>query len=102
MTTLTYVITAGGKATIKKDANARKLYGIDLTDVLAEIDGRFIQSAEIVAQAGVSAEAAVIQGPYVVAWVTGGTTGDNYVTFRYTLSDTSIDDITLHFDIQAR
>ena len=103
MTVITYTITAGGKATIPKDPQARKLYGVDLVDVLAEANTT-IASAVIGEVAGVAVDGAVsIVGTVVAAWVTGGTLGqEGHVTFRYTLSDGSIDDITLYFDIRQR
>jgi hypothetical protein len=104
MTTQTYIVKAGGKATIRKDPNARKLYGIDLTDVLAEVLGRTISSAQVVTQTGVAAEPAIVQDAvYVLTWVTGGTvSGVNLVTFRVTFSDGSIDDYSLYFDVAEK
>lgn len=103
MTVTTYTISAGGKATIPKDPQARKLYGVNLAPVLAEANTTIV-SAIIAEVAGVANDGpAIVQGSLLLVWITGGMLGqEGHVTFRYTLSDGTIDDITLYFDIRQR
>jgi len=101
MAVITYTISAGGKAAIPKRPIARKLYGVDMADRLAEANTTIV-SASIAAVAGVANDGGVItQGSLLLVWITGGTLGEEgYVTFRYTLSDGTIDEVTLYFDIR--
>lgn len=100
MSVITFTVTAGGKATIPKAPGARKLYGIELADVLAEANTT-IASASVSGQEGVIADGAVEpQGTLLLLWVKGGTLGQvGYITFHYYLSDGSDDYQTLYFDI---
>lgn len=103
MAEITFVLTASGKATILKAPNARKLYGIRLTAVLAEHSAS-ITNIVVAEAVGVTVEGGVIvEGDIGAVWVLGGTKGQiGHVTFRYTLSDGTIDDQTLYFDVRAK
>ena len=106
--TTTFTNYDSGKSVIVKDPDARKLYGIDLTDVLAELSTG-IQSVTISEAVGVEVVTstgnpgdAYISGSTCLAWVYGGDSSldENYITFRYTLTNGHLDEKTLYFKIK--
>lgn len=106
--TTTFTNYDSGKSVIVKDPDARKLYGIDLTAVLAEASTG-ISDVTISEAVGVTVVTstgnpgdAYIDGSKCVAWVSGGDSSldENYITFRYTLSNGHLDEKTLYFKIK--
>lgn len=102
--TITWVTTTSGKSYMTKDPQARKRYGLELADVLAE-SVTTITAAEVTQESGVTADGApTIFGTKILVFVTGGVAdtpwSENYITIKYTLSDTSYDEKTLYFRIK--
>lgn len=107
--TTTFTNYDSGKSVIVKDPDARKLYGINLTDVCAEastgISSVTISEAvgvEVVTSTGNPGDAFILNTYYCAAWVAGGDSSlaENYITFRYTLTNGHLDEKTLYFKIK--
>lgn len=106
--TTTFTNYDSGKSVIVKDPDARKLYGIDLTAVCAEASTG-LSTVTISAAVGVTVVTstgnpgdAFINGTTCLAWVKGGNAllDENYITFRYTLTNGHLDEKTLYFRIK--
>lgn len=109
MTIDTYVISATGKATIKKDPDATLDYPFDFTDWLTDI-GDTISAALVIPVAGILLDTVghgpngySVSGMKVIAWLKGGTIDETYqVTCRVTTAAGRIDDRSIFVNIKDR
>lgn len=97
----TYTISASGKATIVKDPSAVLDYSRDLAAWLTDVDDT-LESLTVIGD-GVVIDSSLISGSKVIAWVSGGTSGETAsVTFTFTTAGGRTDSRTIFLKIKDR
>lgn len=90
-----------GQDWIDKDPDASLDYSRDLTEWLEDVADQ-LATLEV-AWAGVTVDSYTTVGNWLVAWVSGGTVGEEaYITFRWTTVAGRIDERTTWFNIVQR